>query len=182
MKDATGSVPVTGLASAVTGLASAILNTHRHTHASVVMTTVAILEYQLERALKTTLHHLNASMNKRLFEGYGPLSTFAAKIDVAYVLNTISKDTYDELIKIKAIRNKMAHSRTSLSLDVDPMRPLFDKLKRPPGDTSKTYSEAFMRCGLVISDSIEQYLFAHGVTEDIAEKNKVSQEGSGHLP
>jgi hypothetical protein len=169
MKNATDSAPLTGLA-------SALLNTHRRTHASAVMITVAALDYQLERAIKTTLHHLNANINKRLFEGYGPISTFAAKIDIAYVLDTISKDAYDELIKIKDVRNRIAHSKTALSLDVEPLRPLFDKLKRPPGDASKTFPEALMRCALVISDSIERYLFAHGITEDIAEKNKVPQE------
>jgi hypothetical protein len=159
-----------------TNFGNALMSVIRHTHASVVMMAVAILEYQLERAIKTKMHHLNGSMNKRLFEGYGPLSTFAAKIDVAYVLDTISKDTYDELVIIKDIRNKMAHSKANLSLDLAPLRQLFDKLKRPPGDISKSYTEAFGACCMVISDSIERHLFAHGVTEDIADKNRVTPE------
>ena len=53
----------------------------------------------------------------------------------------------------------------------EPIRPLFDKLKRPPGDY-KTYPTMFLGCILEISDFVERYLFAHGVTEDIMEKNK----------
>jgi hypothetical protein len=169
MNDATGGTPLTNLA-------SAMLDNHRRTHTSAVTTTVAVMEYQLERAIKTKMHPLTNSMNKRLFEGYGPLSTFAAKIDIAFALDTISKRDYDELVKIKAIRNKVAHSKTFLSLDTEPLRPLFDKLRRPPGDDSQTYPIAFMRCCIAISDSIEQYLFAHGVTEDIADRNKVPQD------
>jgi hypothetical protein len=96
MKDATGGTPLTNLA-------SAMLDNHRRTHTSAVTTTVAVMEYQLERAIKIKMHPLTNSLNKRLFEGYGPLSTFAAKIDIAFALDTISKRDYEELVKISRV-------------------------------------------------------------------------------
>jgi hypothetical protein len=43
--------------------------------------------------------------------GYAPLANFAAKIEMAYALEIISKDTYDALRLINKIRVVFAHSK-----------------------------------------------------------------------
>ena len=40
----------------------------------------------------------------------GPLRTFHARIAAAYSMGLISKDEYDDLMRIKAIRNRFAHT------------------------------------------------------------------------
>jgi DNA-binding MltR family transcriptional regulator len=51
----------------------------------------------------------------QFFEGYGPLGTFSARIDIAYFFKLIDPTTYNDLRAIKNIRNTFAHSKTVLT-------------------------------------------------------------------
>ena len=68
-------------------LVKGIQHSHRMSHGSVVITAAAILDRLLQRAIKTKMRVLSNKLSKRLFEDYGPLGTFAAKIDVAYAMH-----------------------------------------------------------------------------------------------
>ncbi|VXC04643.1 hypothetical protein [Massilia sp. 9I] len=46
---------------------------------------------------------------KRAIGNYGPLSTFAAKIDMAHLLRMVSPQIYSDLNAIRSIRNAFAH-------------------------------------------------------------------------
>jgi DNA-binding MltR family transcriptional regulator len=50
------------------------------------------------------------SVPNEIFSGYGPLSSFSAKIDLSFHLGFISKGEYAELHRIRRIRNEFAHS------------------------------------------------------------------------
>src|SRR5450830_482812 len=50
-----------------------------------------------------------------IFEGNGPLSTFSAKISLCYRIGLISKNEYEKLEAIRAIRNKFAHELSFLN-------------------------------------------------------------------
>jgi hypothetical protein len=78
-------------------------------HAGVAIVGAALVEEQVHRALLTKMRPLSGQMHKRLFDGYGPLSSFSGKIDVAYALHIITKATYRDLTTIRRIRNKFAH-------------------------------------------------------------------------
>lgn len=56
---------------------------------------------------------LSNNMAERIFDGYGPLSTFSAKIDVAFALDLIDADVHRDLRTIKDIRNCFAHTTHS---------------------------------------------------------------------
>ena len=47
--------------------------------------------------------------DKEIFNGFGPLSSFSAKIKITYRLGLISKKEYSQLEIFKKIRNKFAH-------------------------------------------------------------------------
>ena len=49
-------------------------------------------------------------LENRIFCGYGPLSTLAGKLDIAYALGMYDQKTLKILRRIKKIRNKFAHS------------------------------------------------------------------------
>jgi hypothetical protein len=68
------------------------------------------LEANLEDMLATASRPLSNTMHAKIFDGYGPLSQFSAKIDIAYIFELIDKTTYDDLRAIKDIRNKFAHT------------------------------------------------------------------------
>jgi DNA-binding MltR family transcriptional regulator len=91
--------------------------TGRRTHSGVVMVSVSIIEEKLALALKAMMISLSNDRYKKLFENYGPLNTFAAKIDMAHALGIIPLDMYEELHKIKKLRNKFAHSTDILNFE-----------------------------------------------------------------
>jgi hypothetical protein len=69
---------------------------------------VAFLESQLRVILE--LHfRKDTAVTGRFFRYPGPLSTFAAKIDMAYLIDLFDKETRRELHTIRDIRNEFAH-------------------------------------------------------------------------
>ncbi|MBR1196223.1 hypothetical protein JQ634_27790 [Bradyrhizobium sp. AUGA SZCCT0240] len=79
-------------------------------HAGQALLSAAILDQELRTAiLKKMRPKLANKKQERLFDGFGPLSEFAAKIEVAYALGQMDDDTYGKLRIIKEIRDKFAH-------------------------------------------------------------------------
>src|SRR5687768_8049155 len=59
---------------------------------------------------------LSKKARERLLNYPGPLSSFAAKIDVAYALRLIPRPTHDSLHALRRLRNEVAHSSESFQL------------------------------------------------------------------
>jgi hypothetical protein len=98
------------LGTAVRNFHEAVRRQDRRTHTGVVLTTVAILDNQLERALKKAMKPLSKRLYGELFETFKPLGSFFGKIIMARALGIITIDIYTELEKIRSIRNAFAHS------------------------------------------------------------------------
>jgi DNA-binding MltR family transcriptional regulator len=64
-------------------------------------------------------------MKQRLFDGYGPLSSFSAKIDLSYALQILNKDQYDDLTVIRRIRTQFAHAMPLVNFDSPEIRAHF---------------------------------------------------------
>jgi len=88
----------------------------------------AALDNSLRAALLSKMRPLSRAMRDRLFEGYGPLATVAAKIDLAYALEIIPKEIYDQLRKINKIRVTCAHSPELTTFSHPKIAPLLDTL------------------------------------------------------
>jgi hypothetical protein len=65
----------------------------------------------------TVLASLNKETRKKLFNYPGVLSTFAARADIAYATRLIDRNTYKSIHILRKIRNDVAHSPASFSLD-----------------------------------------------------------------
>jgi DNA-binding MltR family transcriptional regulator len=52
----------------------------------------------------------------KLFGGFGPLSTFNAKIEFGFALGLLPRHVYTDLRTIRKIRNLFAHKRDSSNL------------------------------------------------------------------
>jgi hypothetical protein len=79
----------------------------------------------------------------------------------------ITTDAIDkELTTMRRIRNKFAHSKERLSLDEEPIRTLFYELKRPLESTG-SYVQQFVQCGVVLDDYLEAFLYRMGEREDL---------------
>ena len=53
---------------------------------------------------------LSRDFRERIFDGYGPLSNFAAKIDIAFALGLVPKQIFDDLKSLNRVRVKFAHT------------------------------------------------------------------------
>ncbi len=111
------------------------------THAGVALAGAAIIEQGLERVLLSRMRKLNRAKRDRLFEGYGPLSTFSAKIDVAFALGLIDPGIYDRLTVVRKVRNKFAHSVSTLGFDSPEIAALL--LNLHPSNQEQTDLENF---------------------------------------
>ena len=73
-------------------------------------------------AVKFNLISLSKKDEKALFEGYGPLSSFSALIDVGYGMGLFSDKLRHDLNVIRRLRNYFAHNLDNSSLDVPEFR------------------------------------------------------------
>jgi hypothetical protein len=76
------------------------------------LTTAANLEQWLEALLKTHMRKLSNTRTEEIFRGYGPPTSFSAKIAISHAFELIDDVTRSDLLVIKGIRNKFAHSKT----------------------------------------------------------------------
>ncbi len=74
------------------------------------------LEELLKIALAADQHSVKHAVIP-LFEGMGPLSTFSAKIKLAYALGLISKTDFTDLEKIRRIRNIASHKYSAMNFE-----------------------------------------------------------------
>ena len=158
------------MAEAFSNLAEGLIALTRQSHAGFVLSSVAMLEHDLQRCLLAQMRPLSSAVRKRLFDSYGPLSTFSAKIDLAFAFSIIGPESYDEFSKIKKIRNSFAHSKDLLCLDQEPILSLFRKLKRPKG-VAGAYPKVFVECVIALDDELEQFLVGKGIKDDIRSRN-----------
>ena len=145
------------ISTAIKNLFEVIRNQTRMTHSGLVLASTAILDSRLERALKKAMRPLPKKLYERLFESFGPLSNFASKIVMARALGVITTDIYEELEKIRHIRNDFAHSSKMLNFESEEIAPQLLALKKRK--TTKTNSsELFVDCVVVIHEFLEGYL------------------------
>jgi DNA-binding MltR family transcriptional regulator len=77
---------------------------------------VAYLDQELRRLLTSFLVKDDETV-KRLFEGYGPLSSLSSRIDLAYCLGLLSKPATRDLNLVRKIRNSYAHLSKKIDFD-----------------------------------------------------------------
>lgn len=81
-----------------------------------ILTGASVLDDLLAGLLKKRLgrtEHVSKLAMGPLFASMGPLSSFSARIKLAYCLDLISQWEFDDLELIRRIRNKAAHEYTS---------------------------------------------------------------------
>ncbi len=68
------------------------------------------IDQALKLALQGKMVKLSKTRSITLFEGYGPLASFSARIDIAAAFGLISETERHDLLVIKRIRNAFAHA------------------------------------------------------------------------
>lgn len=96
----------------------------------------AKVEEQLSKFIEKILPNDSKKYKKKLLEYPGVLSSFSAKIELAYAFRLISENLYTSLNSLRKIRNEAAHSSNSFSIaevrtrfeeifDLGPSMPIF---------------------------------------------------------
>jgi DNA-binding MltR family transcriptional regulator len=79
------------------------------------------LDQLLETLLKARLVSIRSKTDD-IFEGYGPLGSFSARIEIAYRLGLISNCMRADLHMVRKIRNHMAHGTGFVSFEMSPVK------------------------------------------------------------
>jgi DNA-binding MltR family transcriptional regulator len=135
----------------------------------MVIRAAAALDDILMKALRKKMRpEMSKNLVEKLFEGYGPIATFAARIDLAYAFDIISEDDRAEFNKIKAIRNEFSHSTEGLTLAAPSLQTHFKELRKP-ASFEGTDLEVFLECMGILERKLERYVNP--------EKGKPPEEG-----
>ena len=105
---------------------------HAETDRGRALVTAAFLDETLKRLL---MARISVGGNKKkkfvqpLFDIFGPLSSFSAKIRICYAIGLISETVADDLDAIRRIRNEFAHSLIERSFEDSPIKEWISELK-----------------------------------------------------
>jgi DNA-binding MltR family transcriptional regulator len=108
--------------------ATALIGQRRRTHAGIVMAAGSVFDAQLESALRHTMRPLSKPLSKRVFDSFGPLSTFSNKIVMAHALGIVSAPICTRLEHLRKLRNAFAHFPDLLHFGSPEIAPLFHTL------------------------------------------------------
>ena len=82
----------------------------QHAEAGNALVAAGLVEDGLEKLLLHAVIPLSNTLAAKIFDGLGPLSQFSAKIEIAYIFRLVDEATYKDLLAIKEIRNRFAHT------------------------------------------------------------------------
>jgi hypothetical protein len=133
-----------------------------------VLLTTAGLENHLHTLLLAAMRPLSNEKEYRIFTS-GPLSRFAAKIAVAYGFGLIDDDLYNDLMVIKEIRNKFAHTLNKLTFgspDVVELVRKFRGWNTGVIDTFDFFKERVVSCVSQIDGEYQRLLYEKATQDD----------------
>lgn len=78
-----------------------------------------ILSNCLEKVLSITFkkNNIPLKISSEMYNSNGPLANFSSKISICYAFGIIKRETYDDLNKIRKIRNSLSHSFTTFNFN-----------------------------------------------------------------
>jgi Mannitol repressor len=121
--------PVSDMERQLDGLRTQIEELATRTHPGAAMVAAGIVEDWLTAILESKMRPLSNRFKAQIFKGYGPLSSFSAKLHICYALSFIDEPTYKDIQVIKDIRNEFAHTLKPLNFESDEIKRLCQKLR-----------------------------------------------------
>ena len=120
---------------------------------------LAFLDVMLKRLFEAKM--LDGAIAKKLLNYPGPLSTAAARSDVAYGLGWIGAKTYRDLVTLRNIRNRFAHAHEPIKFTDSAVESLCAKLELRKNATASgpnvTSRMQFMWASASITMRLEVY-------------------------
>jgi DNA-binding MltR family transcriptional regulator len=146
-------------------------NLIRDTHAGTALILSSLLENGFEMALRAAMTHVSNHAIKRLLTGYGPLSNFSAKIDIAYGMNLITGKQRSDANLIRNIRNKFAHATTKLdfnSADIVQIGRHLSTYDAEKNDVLAAYMKSIDLISIQLREEIKKHLTAAALKDATA--------------
>jgi DNA-binding MltR family transcriptional regulator len=139
-----------------------------HTEAANALVVAGIVEDTLQKLLMTAVRPLSNTKAAKIFDGYGPLSQFSEKIDIAYIFELIDKTSYDDLRAIKDIRNKFAHTKHFVFFNSEPVAKECQRLAgwSKGGDNQLFYQARAIDCIQRMEDRTNNLIYANTLKSD----------------
>lgn len=103
----------------------------RESDRGLVLVSASFLDESLEEVLRSKFSMVTIkpkSVVDPLFNTFGPLSTFSAKIKIAFSMDLIKKWVYQDLEILRKLRNTFAHSVGPVEFHSDEVAKLTEKL------------------------------------------------------
>ena len=108
----------------------------------------AILEDKLELLLRSYCRQ-DPQIIKRvvapLFQGYAPLSTFSAKIQISFALGLIAERDFKALDLLRKLRNQFAHDKDIVSFQSIAYKPLADAFLASTAESPRVTQDEWER-------------------------------------
>jgi hypothetical protein len=116
------------------------------TDRGAAIVSAAVLDDLLKLAILARLIEISAERRDNLFDKTGaPLSSFSAKIEMAFALGVISNDARLALHLVRDIRNMFAHRIAQMSFDDPEVKNLIDTRSTPSVKAMKvSYKKKFI--------------------------------------
>ena len=111
------------------------INKQRDRGAAIIA--VAVLEDHLLAAIKAKLSNNDAKIEDKMFNGYGPLASFSARIDLGFLLGLYESEIHKALHQIRKIRNEFAHNLSPLSFRSPHIRAICAQFEPPKGSSRR---------------------------------------------
>jgi DNA-binding MltR family transcriptional regulator len=142
-------------------LPSDVLKLAERTEAGTVLLVAALLEDWLQILLLSAGREISQNGARNLFENYGPLRTFSAKIEVAYLFRLLNNEVYNDLKATKDIRNCFAHSTERVFFSSPEVGRLCQRLTgwRDGNDNGALFLERAQKCLDQTKGEIEKLIF-----------------------
>lgn len=101
--------------------------------------------------------NLPKELKDKLYKGYGPLSTFSAKIDTAFALGLVTSEVNKTLNAVKIIRNAFAHSDEILTFEHEKIQKLKGAL--PLRSSMNTFLDECSKCAGNLQKELDKQFF-----------------------
>ena len=106
---------------------------------------------------------MSKKLYAELFEPMRALGSFASKITMAYALRIVTKEIYNDLERVRRLRNAFAHASEVLNFESESIAPLLQHLNKAAATHAITSQEQFLKCIEPIDEALQAYLKSKGV-------------------
>lgn len=111
------------------------------------------LETELGELLRAAFVE-NTRVASQILDGRGPVATFSARIDLAYLVGLIPEDFWHDLHIIRKIRNEFAHNPFQISFSDQKIKDTCSNLKCVPRGVTRGARASFVSSVVSVSTEI----------------------------